>query len=52
VFALRGRAKEGERALGGGLYSSFGTLLTKALRSDNGLVLQRRGLPSGVPRLS
>jgi putative transposase len=45
-FALRGRAKEAERALEEACISRFGTLRPEGqaplLRSDNGLVFQRR----------
>lgn len=45
-FALRGRAKEPERALERACLARFGTLrvhgLTKLVRSDNGLIFQSR----------
>ena len=45
-FALRGRAKEAERALEGACISRFGTLRpqgsTPVIRSDNGLIFQSR----------
>jgi len=45
-FALRGRAKEAERALEAACLSRFGTLrpvgATPVLRSDNGLIFQSR----------
>ena len=45
-FALRGRAKEAERALEEACLARFGTLRpagpTPALRSDNGLIFQSR----------
>lgn len=45
-FALRGRAKEAERAIEGACISRFGTLRPKGeapvLRSDTGLIFQSR----------
>ena len=54
-FALRGRAKEAERALEEACLARFGTLrpdgATPVVRSDNGLIFQSRRFSRRVPRL-
>ena len=52
-FALRGRAKEAERALEEACLARFGTLRpqgsTPVLRSDNGLIFQSRRFRARLP---
>ncbi len=54
-FALRGRAKEAERALEEACIARFGTLrpdgATPVVRSDNGLIFQSRRFRAARTRL-
>jgi putative transposase len=55
-FALRGRAKEAERAIEGACIARFGTLRptgqTPVVRSDNGLVFQSRRFRAACPTIA